>query len=163
MQDFLRYQDQTSHYYGDLMNKLERMNSTLGSMLHYMDNMQGRLEDRLHIIQGYLGWAGHMCSCPVLLFCFFSVINVLKKLCAFCDFRLKLDCHVDVHCARRLLCGVCRPDDLPALPSVLSGSVAAQRASERGGRGEPATSAGPGQPQPAAARALPGYQPEEAW
>ncbi|CAF98099.1 unnamed protein product [Tetraodon nigroviridis] len=58
MLEFLQYQDQTSHYYGDLMNKLERMNSTLGSMLHYIDNMQGRLEERLHIIQGYLGWAG---------------------------------------------------------------------------------------------------------
>lgn len=58
MLEFLQYQDQTSHYYGDLMNKLERMNSTLGFMLHYIDNMQGRLEERLLIIQGYLGWAG---------------------------------------------------------------------------------------------------------
>lgn len=62
MLEFLQYQDQTSHYYGDLMNKLERMNSTLGSMLHYINNMQARLEDRLHIIQGYLGWAGETCS-----------------------------------------------------------------------------------------------------
>lgn len=63
MLEFLQYQDQTSHYYGDLMNKLERMNSTLGSMLHYIDNMQGRLEERLYIIQGYLGWAGETWSC----------------------------------------------------------------------------------------------------
>uniref|UniRef100_A0A3B4H4Q1 Brambleberry n=1 Tax=Pundamilia nyererei TaxID=303518 RepID=A0A3B4H4Q1_9CICH len=56
--EFLQYQDQTSQYYTDLMNKLERMNSTLGGMLHYLDKMQSRIEDRLHMIQGYLGWAG---------------------------------------------------------------------------------------------------------
>lgn len=58
MLEFLQYQEQTSQYYSDLMNKLERMNSTLGVMLHYLDNMQGRIEERLHMIQGYLGWAG---------------------------------------------------------------------------------------------------------
>ncbi|XP_047230963.1 protein brambleberry isoform X2 [Girardinichthys multiradiatus] len=58
MSEFLQYQDQTSQYYTDLMNKLERMNSTLGVMLHYLDNMQLRIEERLHMIQGYLGWAG---------------------------------------------------------------------------------------------------------
>ncbi|KAM9358582.1 protein brambleberry [Symphorus nematophorus] len=58
MLEFLQYQDQTSQYYADLMNKLERMNSTLGFMLHYLDNMQSRFEERLHMIQGYLGWAG---------------------------------------------------------------------------------------------------------
>lgn len=58
MIEFLQYQDQTSQYYTDLMNKLERMNSTLGGMLHYLDKMQSRIEDRLHMIQGYLGWAG---------------------------------------------------------------------------------------------------------
>ncbi|KAK2834981.1 hypothetical protein Q5P01_015465 [Channa striata] len=58
MSEFLQYQDQTSQYYSDLMNKLERLNSTLGVLLHYVDNMQSRIEERLHIIQGYLGWAG---------------------------------------------------------------------------------------------------------
>ncbi|XP_078114486.1 protein brambleberry isoform X2 [Sander vitreus] len=58
MLEFLQYQDQTSQYYTDLMNKLERMNSTLGATLHYLDNMQSRIEERLHMIQGYLGWAG---------------------------------------------------------------------------------------------------------
>lgn len=58
MVEFLQYQDQTSQYYSDLMNKLERMNSTLGFLLHYLDNMQSRIEARLHMIQGYLGWAG---------------------------------------------------------------------------------------------------------
>nr|XP_046246744.1 protein brambleberry [Scatophagus argus]XP_046246745.1 protein brambleberry [Scatophagus argus]XP_046246746.1 protein brambleberry [Scatophagus argus]XP_046246747.1 protein brambleberry [Scatophagus argus] len=58
MLEFLQYQDQTSQYYTDLMNKLERMNSTLGVVLHFLDNMQIRVEERLHMIQGYLGWAG---------------------------------------------------------------------------------------------------------
>ncbi|XP_077964100.1 protein brambleberry isoform X2 [Gasterosteus aculeatus] len=58
MSEFLQYQDQTSQYYTDLMNKLERMNSTLGATLHFLDNMQSRIEQRLHMIQGYLGWAG---------------------------------------------------------------------------------------------------------
>ncbi|XP_034533236.1 protein brambleberry [Notolabrus celidotus] len=58
MIEFLQYQDQTSQYYSDLMNKLERMNSTLGFLLHYLDNMQGSIEERLHMIQGYLGSAG---------------------------------------------------------------------------------------------------------
>ncbi|XP_026201587.1 protein brambleberry [Anabas testudineus] len=58
MSEFLQYQDQTSQYYADLMNKLERMNGTLGVMLRYIDSMQGRIEERLHMIQGYLGWAG---------------------------------------------------------------------------------------------------------
>ncbi|XP_028260469.1 protein brambleberry isoform X2 [Parambassis ranga] len=58
LSEFLQYQDQTSQYYNDLMNKLERMNGTLGVMLHYLDNMQSRVEERLHVIQGYLGWAG---------------------------------------------------------------------------------------------------------
>ncbi|CAJ1061187.1 protein brambleberry [Xyrichtys novacula] len=58
MLEFLQYQDQTSQYYTDLMNKLERMNSTLGFLLHYLDNMQSRIEERLRMIQGYLGWAG---------------------------------------------------------------------------------------------------------
>lgn len=58
MLEFLQYQHQTSQYYSDLMSKLERMNSTLGSMLHYLDNMQRRVEERLHLIQRYLGWAG---------------------------------------------------------------------------------------------------------
>ncbi|XP_041790613.1 protein brambleberry [Chelmon rostratus] len=58
MLEFLQYQDQTSQYYTDLMTKLERMNSTLGFMLRYLDMMQGRIDERLHMIQGYLGWAG---------------------------------------------------------------------------------------------------------
>ena len=58
MVEFVQYQDTTAQYYTDLMRKLERMNSTLGFMLHYLDGMQSRIEGRLHMIQGYLGWAG---------------------------------------------------------------------------------------------------------
>ncbi|XP_051739533.1 protein brambleberry isoform X1 [Ctenopharyngodon idella] len=55
---FLQQQNATAHFYSELTSKLERMNGTLGYMLTYLDNMQNRLEDRLHMIQGYLGWAG---------------------------------------------------------------------------------------------------------
>ncbi|XP_076158337.1 protein brambleberry [Alosa pseudoharengus] len=58
MVGFLQQQNDTARFYSELMGKLERMNSTLGYLLLYLDNMQGRLEDRLHIIQRYLGWAG---------------------------------------------------------------------------------------------------------
>lgn len=54
----LLQQNTTVQFYSELMRKLERMNSTLGYMLTYLDSMQSRLEDRLHMIQGYLGWAG---------------------------------------------------------------------------------------------------------
>uniref|UniRef100_A0A8C5FBP8 Protein brambleberry n=1 Tax=Gadus morhua TaxID=8049 RepID=A0A8C5FBP8_GADMO len=67
MVEFVQYQDTTAQYYTDLMRKLERMNGTLGFMLHYLDGMQNRIEGRLHMIQGYLGWAGlslaAMCTC----------------------------------------------------------------------------------------------------
>ena len=58
MVEFVQYQDTTAQYYTDLMRKLERMNGTLRFMLHYLDGMQNRIEGRLHMIQGYLGWAG---------------------------------------------------------------------------------------------------------
>ncbi|KAG7268747.1 hypothetical protein CRUP_034581 [Coryphaenoides rupestris] len=69
MLEVLQYQDTTTQYHTDLMAKLERMNATLGSMLHYLDAMQTRIEGRLHVIQGYLGWAGlslaAVCTCVV--------------------------------------------------------------------------------------------------
>ncbi|KAL4635326.1 protein brambleberry-like isoform X2 [Arapaima gigas] len=55
---FLRYQNSTAHYYVEMMGQLERMNGTLGFMLQYLDSMQTRLEERLYLIQSYLGWAG---------------------------------------------------------------------------------------------------------
>lgn len=69
MSEVLQYQDTTAQYHTDVMAKLERMNATLGSMLHYLDGMQTRIEGRLHVIQGYLGWAGlslaAVCTCMV--------------------------------------------------------------------------------------------------
>ncbi|XP_063053216.1 protein brambleberry isoform X2 [Engraulis encrasicolus] len=58
MVGFLQQQNDTARFYSELMGKLERMNGTLGYLLVYLDNMQGKLEDRLHIIQRYLSWAG---------------------------------------------------------------------------------------------------------
>ncbi|XP_059402316.1 protein brambleberry-like isoform X1 [Carassius carassius] len=58
LNSFLQQQNTTARFYSELMTKLERMNGTLGYMLTYLDNMQHRLEDRLLMIQGYLGWAG---------------------------------------------------------------------------------------------------------
>lgn len=58
MNGVLQQQNTTVQFYAELMRKLERMNSTLGYMLTYLDSMQSRLEDRLHMIQEYLGWAG---------------------------------------------------------------------------------------------------------
>ncbi|XP_076863218.1 protein brambleberry isoform X2 [Brachyhypopomus gauderio] len=54
----LKQQSTTAQFYSELMGKLERVNSTLGYMLTHLDSMQHRLEDRLGMIQGYLGWAG---------------------------------------------------------------------------------------------------------
>ncbi|KAM9832043.1 protein brambleberry [Neosynchiropus ocellatus] len=56
--EFQQHQDRTSRYYSDLMSKLERMNSTLALLLDHLDRTQTRVEERLHLIQGYLGQAG---------------------------------------------------------------------------------------------------------
>ncbi|XP_058879425.1 protein brambleberry-like [Acipenser ruthenus] len=55
---FLRYQNRTTHYFVQLMGNLQRMNSTLGTLLHYMDRMQGSVESRLQHIQGFISWVG---------------------------------------------------------------------------------------------------------
>ncbi|MBN3285211.1 BMBL protein, partial [Polyodon spathula] len=55
---FLRYQNRTTRYFEQLMGNLQRMNSTLGTLLHYMDRMQGSVESRLRHIQGFISWVG---------------------------------------------------------------------------------------------------------
>ncbi|MGH0128164.1 UNVERIFIED_CONTAM: hypothetical protein FKN15_002972 [Acipenser sinensis] len=55
---FMRYQNRTTRYFEQLMGNLQRMNSTLGTLLHYMDRMQGSVESRLLHIQGFIGWVG---------------------------------------------------------------------------------------------------------
>lgn len=86
--EFLQYQHQTSQYYSDVMNKLERMNSTLGSMLHYLDNMQRRVEERLHMIQGYLGWAGNTTDTHTLCL-LLENSTVMMKVQLFLKFQLR--------------------------------------------------------------------------
>lgn len=73
MSEFLEYQDQTLHYYIDLMGKLERMNSSLGFVLHFLDETQGRIEARLRAIQSYLGWAGELRTALRLDLAFFFI------------------------------------------------------------------------------------------
>lgn len=55
---FLDHQSQTAQYYDVLMEKLQRMNETLGMVLYAMDHMQSRVELRLGHIQSFIGWAG---------------------------------------------------------------------------------------------------------
>lgn len=80
-----------------------------------------------------------------------------SAVCAPRSARTQPDRHVDVRRSHGLLCGVRRPADVPALPSVLPRRPAAQRSPQRGGRGQPSALAGPGQPQSAAGHALSGY------
>ncbi|KAE8599869.1 hypothetical protein XENTR_v10017374 [Xenopus tropicalis] len=55
---FLSYQNQTSQYYDVLMEKLHRMNQSLGTVLYAMEHMHRSVEQRLGYIQGFIGWAG---------------------------------------------------------------------------------------------------------
>lgn len=86
-----------------------------------------------------------------------SVYIFFVWVCAPCSPRTQPDSHVDVRRSHGLLCCVRRPADLPALSSVLPRRAAAQRSSQRRGRGQPAALAGPGQPQSAAAHTHSGY------
>ncbi|XP_074841686.1 protein brambleberry-like isoform X2 [Carettochelys insculpta] len=55
---FLAYQNQTTLYYDVLMDKLCRMNQSLGLVLYAVDRMQSSVEGRLLHIQRFIGWAG---------------------------------------------------------------------------------------------------------
>ncbi|KAM8966351.1 protein brambleberry-like [Pelodytes ibericus] len=55
---FLSYQSQTALYYDELMEKLNKMNRSLGTVLYAMEHMHRTVEERLGYIQGFLGWAG---------------------------------------------------------------------------------------------------------
>ncbi|KAM4687618.1 protein brambleberry-like [Discoglossus pictus] len=55
---FLAHQNQTALYYDVLMEKLQRMNQSLGMVLYAMDHMHRSVEQRLSYIQGFIGWAG---------------------------------------------------------------------------------------------------------
>ncbi|KAG8431694.1 hypothetical protein GDO86_020452 [Hymenochirus boettgeri] len=55
---FLSYQNQTAQYYDVLMEKLQRMNQSLGTVLYAIEHMHNSVEQRLGYIQGFLSWAG---------------------------------------------------------------------------------------------------------
>ncbi|MEE6462955.1 hypothetical protein FKM82_005711 [Ascaphus truei] len=55
---FLSHQNKTAQYYDLLMEKLHRMNQSLGMVLYAMDHMQSSVEQRLSYIQGFIDWAG---------------------------------------------------------------------------------------------------------
>ncbi|KAG8535361.1 hypothetical protein GDO81_028735, partial [Engystomops pustulosus] len=54
---FLSYQNQSALYYNALMEKLQRMNRTLSSVLYAMEHMHRSVEHRLSYIQGFITWA----------------------------------------------------------------------------------------------------------
>uniref|UniRef100_A0A8C5QIH0 Protein brambleberry n=1 Tax=Leptobrachium leishanense TaxID=445787 RepID=A0A8C5QIH0_9ANUR len=55
---FLSHQNQTALYYDELMEKLNRMNKSLGMVLHAMEHMHRNVEERLGYIQAFISWAG---------------------------------------------------------------------------------------------------------
>ncbi|XP_063307046.1 protein brambleberry-like [Pelobates fuscus] len=55
---FLSYQSQTALYYDELMEKLNKMNKSLGMVLFAMEHMQRSVDQRLSYIQTFIGWAG---------------------------------------------------------------------------------------------------------
>ncbi|XP_018427869.1 PREDICTED: protein brambleberry-like [Nanorana parkeri] len=55
---FLSYQNKSAEYYDELMEKLQRMNQSLSTVLYVMDHMHRNVEHRLSYIQGFISWAG---------------------------------------------------------------------------------------------------------
>ncbi|XP_053323906.1 protein brambleberry-like [Spea bombifrons] len=55
---FLSYQNRTALYYDVLMEKLNKMNRSLGTVLYAMEHMHRSVEQRLGYIQGFVDWAG---------------------------------------------------------------------------------------------------------
>ncbi|XP_072266649.1 protein brambleberry-like [Pyxicephalus adspersus] len=55
---FLSYQNKSAEYYDVLMEKLQRMNQSLSTVLYVMDHMHRNVEHRLSYIQGFISWAG---------------------------------------------------------------------------------------------------------
>ncbi|KAM5158386.1 protein brambleberry-like [Mantella aurantiaca] len=55
---FLSYQNKSAEYYDVLMEKLQRMNQSLSTVLYVMDHMHRDVEHRLSYIQGFISWAG---------------------------------------------------------------------------------------------------------
>ncbi|XP_075067690.1 protein brambleberry-like isoform X2 [Mixophyes fleayi] len=55
---FLSYQNRSAQYFDVLMEKLQRMNQSLGTVLYAMDHMHRSVENRLSYIQAFINWAG---------------------------------------------------------------------------------------------------------
>ncbi|XP_033011833.1 protein brambleberry-like [Lacerta agilis] len=55
---FAAYQNQTALYYEELMEKLQKMNQSLGVLLNAMDRMQTSVEGQLQHIRRFISWAG---------------------------------------------------------------------------------------------------------
>ncbi|XP_063777203.1 protein brambleberry-like isoform X2 [Pseudophryne corroboree] len=55
---FLSYQNKSAQYFDVLMEKLQRMNQSLGTVLYAMDHMHRSVEERLSYIQAFVSWAG---------------------------------------------------------------------------------------------------------
>ncbi|XP_054841918.1 protein brambleberry-like [Eublepharis macularius] len=58
----LAYQNQTALYYEELMEKLQKMNQSLGLVLFGIERMQSSVEGRLQHIQRFINWAGFSLS-----------------------------------------------------------------------------------------------------
>nr|XP_028594376.1 protein brambleberry-like [Podarcis muralis] len=59
---FAAYQNQTALYYEELMQKLQKMNQSLGVLLNAMDRMQASVEGQLQHIRRFISWAGFSLS-----------------------------------------------------------------------------------------------------
>ncbi|XP_063156073.1 protein brambleberry-like [Candoia aspera] len=59
---FLAYQNQTTLYHNELLEKLRKMNESFGLVLHTMELMQTKVEGRLQHIQRFITWAGFSLS-----------------------------------------------------------------------------------------------------
>ncbi|XP_034980347.1 protein brambleberry-like [Zootoca vivipara] len=59
---FTAYQNQTALYYEELMEKLQKMNQSLGVLLNAMDRMQASVEGQLQHIRRFMNWAGFSLS-----------------------------------------------------------------------------------------------------
>ncbi|XP_044151074.1 protein brambleberry-like [Bufo gargarizans] len=55
---FLTHQNQSALYYNSLMEKLQRMNRSLSTVLYAMEHLHRTVEHRLSYIQGFISWAG---------------------------------------------------------------------------------------------------------
>ncbi|XP_053251148.1 protein brambleberry-like [Podarcis raffonei] len=59
---FTAYQNQTALYYEELMQKLQKMNQSLGVLLNAMDRMQASVDGQLQHIRRFISWAGFSLS-----------------------------------------------------------------------------------------------------